>query len=97
MLKFTATVYHLNGTLKGIENLEGSDFNLCPGLNHEKNKALRFGINYQYNCEIDAQQFLNNLKTEFIVPYLQYSDDNKLFLHAIPIMIKNINVSIIWE
>lgn len=90
LLNLTTIIFNLDGTLQDVINLEGKDLNLCPGLNYEKNKALRFGVNMEYRCEIDAQQFFNSFETNFFIPYLQYWENDKSFLYAIPILIKNI-------
>lgn len=70
--------------------MTGSNFNLCPAENVLKNRGLRFGVNFEYRCRIDAQQLVDAfMETEFFIPYLQFWSDNKSILYPVPILVQN--------
>lgn len=80
----------MEGNVKKITDLEGKDLIMCPGLNFEKNKSLRFGINFDYSCQVDPEQFFGSTQMEFIVPYLQFWQEKTSVLYPVPVLIKNI-------
>lgn len=73
--------FSLHGTLKFI----GTPDMPCNLLQN-----IRFGINLKKKCKLILKNLLT-AKVELLTPYLTFVENNKSLMHALPILIKNIN------
>ncbi|XP_029041159.2 meckelin isoform X1 [Osmia bicornis bicornis] len=81
ILNFTVATFSLHGTLKVI----GTPDMPCNLLQN-----IRFGINLKKKCKLILKNLLT-AKVELLTPYLTFVENNKSLMHALPILIKNIN------
>jgi len=51
-------------------------------------RNVRFGVNFSKRCKITAAE-LFNAQVELLSPYLAFRDDNKSFIHALPVIVKS--------
>ncbi|XP_015600107.2 meckelin [Cephus cinctus] len=80
-LKFMVAAVSLRGKFQSIET---------PNIVCNIFTNTRFGVNVHKKCKITAEELLNT-KMEAYIPYLMYNENEKKFLHALPVFIKNIN------
>lgn len=81
MLNFTVATFSLRGNFKSI----GTANMPCNLLEH-----VRFGINFKKKCKLMIKDLLR-AEVELISPYIEYMENERNLLHALPILIKNIN------
>jgi len=51
-------------------------------------RNVRFGVNFSKKCKITATE-LFNAQVELLSPYLAFKEDNKSFIHALPVIVKS--------
>ncbi|XP_076670148.1 meckelin isoform X2 [Andrena cerasifolii] len=81
ILNFTVATFSLRGNFKSI----GTANMPCNLLEH-----VRFGINFKKKCKLMIKDLLR-AEVELISPYIAYMENERNLLHALPILIKNIN------
>lgn len=59
-----------------------------PTLPCQLLRNVRFGVNFKKKCKITAAELLN-AQIEFLTPYLIFREDNKSFIHALPVIVKS--------
>ncbi|XP_078046786.1 meckelin isoform X2 [Augochlora pura] len=84
ILNFTIATFSLHGNFKSLDT---------PNMPCNLLENVQFGINYENKCAIRIKDFLST-KTEFMSPYLTFVDDKKVSMHALPVLIKNMNPNI---
>jgi len=57
----------------------------CQFLNN-----VRFGVNYSKKCKINIAELLN-ARVELLSPYLVFSQNNKSFIHPLPVIVKSMD------
>lgn len=80
MLDFAIAKFSLNGEFLSIGK---------PTLPCQLLRNVRFGINFNRKCKTTAAELLN-AQVELLSPYLVFKDDNKSFIHALPVIVKPI-------
>ncbi|XP_076632800.1 meckelin [Colletes latitarsis] len=80
-LNFTFVTFYLHGNLKSIDT---------PDIPCNLLKYIRFGVNFNRKCKFTIKNLLN-AEVEFISPYLTFMENKKILMHALPVLIKNIN------
>ncbi|KAL0110854.1 hypothetical protein PUN28_014061 [Cardiocondyla obscurior] len=78
-LDFTIARFALNGKFLSI----GRPIFPCQIL-----RNVRFGVNFSRKCKITAAE-LFNAQVELLSPYLTFKQDNKSFIHALPVIVKS--------
>ncbi|XP_011696383.1 PREDICTED: meckelin [Wasmannia auropunctata] len=79
ILDFTIARFALNGKFLSIGR---------PTLPCQFLRNVRFGVNFSKRCKITAAELLN-AQVELLSPYLVFREDNKSFIHALPVIIKS--------
>lgn len=91
IINLTLVSFRLNGDLDKFKFMEINDLNLCAKYG-SKYKYIKFGENFQDNCEINGRdlnyKFLGEMK--FFTIYLNYIENNLQYLKAVPILVKKI-------
>lgn len=59
-----------------------------PTLPCQLLRNVRFGVNFKKKCKTTAAELLN-AQMEFLSPYLIFREDNKSFIHALPVIVKS--------
>ncbi|XP_012233806.1 meckelin [Linepithema humile] len=92
-LNFAVVRFALNGEFLSI----GSSTLPCQLLN-----SMRFGVNYSKKCNINTAELLNT-RVELLSPYLVFSQNNKTFIHPLPVIVKSTdqvrdqNIEELWQ
>lgn len=81
MLNFTVATFSMHGNFKSLDTPNVP----CNLLEH-----VKFGINLKKKCMLSIK-YLMRAKIEFMSPYLKFVRNDNILLHAMPILIKNIN------
>ncbi|XP_076375492.1 meckelin isoform X2 [Megalopta genalis] len=81
ILNFTIATFSLHGNFKSLD---------IPNMPCNLLENVQFGINYKNKCLIRIKDFLS-AKMEFMSPYLTFVGDKKVSMHALPVLIKNMN------
>ncbi|KYQ46698.1 Meckelin [Trachymyrmex zeteki] len=79
ILNFTVARFALNGKFLSIGR---------PTLPCQFLRNVRFGVNFSKKCKITAVELLN-AQVELLSPYLTFREDNKSFIHALPVIVKS--------
>ncbi|XP_011879640.1 PREDICTED: meckelin isoform X2 [Vollenhovia emeryi] len=79
ILDFTIARFALNGKFLSIGR---------PALPCQFLRNVRFGVNFSKKCKITAAE-LFNAQVELLSPYLTFREDNKSFIHALPVIVKS--------
>ncbi|XP_029672859.1 meckelin [Formica exsecta] len=64
-----------------------------PTLPCQLLRNVRFGVNFKKKCKTTAAELLN-AQMEFLSPYLIFREDNKSFIHALPVIVKSADQNI---
>lgn len=59
-----------------------------PTLPCQLLRNVRFGVNFKKKCKTTAAELLN-AQMELLSPYLIFKEDNKSFIHALPVIVKS--------
>ncbi|XP_029155509.1 meckelin [Nylanderia fulva] len=84
ILDFTIARFALNGEFLSIGR---------PTLPCQFLRNVRFGINFNKKCRTTAAELLN-AQIELLSPYLVFKEDNKSFIHALPVIVKSADQNI---
>ncbi|KAL6255269.1 hypothetical protein P5V15_013606 [Pogonomyrmex californicus] len=79
ILNFIIARFALNGKFLSIDR---------PTLPCQLLRNVRFGVNFSKKCKITAAELLN-AQVELLSPYLTFRQDNKSFIHALPVIVKS--------
>ncbi|XP_018401701.1 PREDICTED: meckelin [Cyphomyrmex costatus] len=79
ILNFTIARFALNGKFLSIDR---------PTLPCQFLRNVRFGVNFSKKCKTTPVELLN-AQVEMLSPYLAFKEDNKSFIHALPVIVKS--------
>ncbi|XP_012536805.1 meckelin [Monomorium pharaonis] len=79
LLDFTIVRFALDGKFLSIGR---------PTLPCQLLRNVRFGINFSKKCKTTAAE-LFNAQVELLSPYLAFKENNKSFIHALPVIVKS--------
>ncbi|KMQ90678.1 meckelin, partial [Lasius niger] len=83
-LDFTIARFALNGEFLSMGR---------PTLPCQLLRNVRFGVNFNKKCRTTAAELLN-AQIELLSPYLVFKEDNKSFIHALPVIVKSADQNI---
>ncbi|EFN60273.1 Meckelin, partial [Camponotus floridanus] len=84
ILDFTIARFALNGEFLSMSR---------PTLPCQFLRNVRFGVNFKKKCKTTAAELLN-AQMELLSPYLIFREDNKSFIHALPVIVKSTDQNI---
>ncbi|XP_076648353.1 meckelin [Halictus rubicundus] len=80
-LNFKMATFSLHGNFKSLDT---------PNMPCDLLENVQFGVNYKNKCILKIKDLLS-ADIEFISPYLTFVDKKKVLMHALPVLIKNMN------
>ncbi|XP_076290323.1 meckelin isoform X2 [Lasioglossum baleicum] len=80
-LNFKMATFSLHGNFKSLDT---------PNMPCNLLENVQFGVNYKKKCTLKIKDLLT-AETEFMSPYLAFVDKKKVLMHALPVLVKNMN------